>query len=221
MKLGLGSTDQWEDFINTITACATKCLGRRRSRPKKPWISPATLEIIESRRSARLQEDLTEYRRLNSVRNASIKNDRAAFWQKKATTLEEAAIRKYQGTLLRELRSGNRNLSTLIKDKAGRALTSEPECIARWQEHVSELLNQPLTPPTEELIDKANDPNDCSLCTTDDITPEEVRKVLGQLKNACASGMYHHSRTVREWRRGCRDVAHQHLQPRLVNGADP
>ena len=33
------STDQWEDFKNTITACATKCLGRRRSRPKKPWIT--------------------------------------------------------------------------------------------------------------------------------------------------------------------------------------
>ena len=63
----------------------------------------------------------------------------------------------------------------LIKDKAGRTLTSEPECIARWQEHLSELLNQPLTPPTEELIDQANHPNDC---TTDDITPEEVRKAL-------------------------------------------
>ena len=51
------------------------------------------------------------------------------------------------------------------------------------------------------------------ICTTDDITPEEVRKALGHL--------YHHSRTVKEWRRGCRDVVHQHLQLRLVNGADP
>ena len=186
------STDQWEDFKNTITACATTCLGRKRPRPKKSWITPATLEIIESRRSARLHGDLTEYRRLNSVRNASIKNDRAAFWQEKATTLEEAAIRKDQGTLFRELRSlrsGNRNFSTLIKDQSGRTLTSEPECIARLQEHFSELLNQPLTPPTEELIDRANHPNDCPLCTTDDITPEEVRKALGQLKNARASGI--------------------------------
>ena len=71
------STDQWEDFKNTITACATKCLGRRRPRPKKPWITPATFDIIESRRSARLHGDLTEYRSLNSARNASIKNDRA------------------------------------------------------------------------------------------------------------------------------------------------
>ena len=119
--------DPWEDFKNTITACATNCLGRKRPRPKKPWITPATLEIIESRRSARLHGDLTEYRRLNSVRNASIKNDRAAFWQEKATTLEEAAIRKDQGTLFRELRSlrsGNRNFSTLIKDQSGRTLTS-------------------------------------------------------------------------------------------------
>ncbi len=138
------STDQWEHFKNTITACATKCLGRRRSRPKKPWITPATLEIIESRRSARLHGDLPEYRRLNSVRNTSIKNDPAGLWQENATTLEEAAIRKNQGTLFRELRSlrsGNRNFSTLIKDKAGRILTSEPECIARWQENFSELLN--------------------------------------------------------------------------------
>ena len=61
--------------------------------------------------------------------------------------------------------------------------------LARWQEHFSELLNQPLTPPTEELIDRANHTNDCPLCTTDDITPEEVRKALGQLKNARASGI--------------------------------
>ena len=148
--------------------------------------------MIESRRSARLHGDLTEFRRLNSVRNASIKNDRAAFWQEKATTLEEAAIRKDQGTLFRELRSlrsGNRNFSTLIKDQSGRTLTSEPDCIARWQEYFSELLNQPLPPPTEELIDRANHPNDCPLFTTDDITPEEVRKALGQLKNARASGI--------------------------------
>ena len=113
------------------------------------------------------------------------KNDRAAFWQEKAATLEEAAIRKDQGTLfrvLRSLRSDNRNFSTHIKDKAGRTLTSEPECIARWQEHLSELLNQPLTQPTEELIDKANHPNDCPLCTTDAITPQEVRKALGKLR---------------------------------------
>ena len=75
------STDQWEDFKNTITACATKCLGRKRPRPKKPGITPVTLEITESRR---LHGDLTEYRRLNSVRNSSIKNARAAFWQEKA-----------------------------------------------------------------------------------------------------------------------------------------
>ena len=186
------SEDQWEDFKNTITARSTKCLGRRRPRPKKPWITPGTLEIIESRRSARLHGDLTEYCRLNSLRNASIKNDRAAFWQEKATTLEEAAIRKDQGTLFRELRSlrsGNRNFSTLIKDQSGRTLTSEPECIARWQEIFYKLLNHPLTPPKEELIGRANHPSDCPHCTTDDITPEEVRKALGQLKNARASGI--------------------------------
>ena len=60
------STDQWDDFKNTITACAAKCLGRRRTRPKKPWVTPVTLEI-----TARLHGDLKEYRRLNSVRNAS------------------------------------------------------------------------------------------------------------------------------------------------------
>ena len=50
-------------------------------------------------------------------------------------------------------------------------------------------MNQPLTPPKEELIGRANHPSDCPLCTTDDITPEEVRKALGQLKNARASGI--------------------------------
>ena len=136
--------------------------------------------------------------------------------------MEEAAIRKYHGTLFRELRSlrsANRNLLTLIKDNAGRPLPSEPECIARWQEHFSKLT---LTLPTEELIEQANHPNACPLCTTDYITPEVVRKALGQLKNARIGHLYQHSQTVNEWRRGCRcDVTHQHIQPRLVNGADP
>ena len=43
------STDQWEDFNNAITTSVAQCLGRRRSRPKKPWITPATPEINESR----------------------------------------------------------------------------------------------------------------------------------------------------------------------------
>ena len=79
--------------------------------------------------------------------------------------------------------------STLIKEKADMTLTSEPEFRAWFQEDFSELLNQPLTPATEELIDQANHPNDFPLCTTDFITPEEVRKALGQQKNARASGI--------------------------------
>ena len=113
--------------------------------------------------------------------------------------------------------------ATLIKDQSGRTLTSEPECIARWQENFSELLNQPLTLPTEELIDRANHPNDCPLCTIDDITPEEVRKALGQLKNARASGIC--TITAELLKNGGEAVvtylAHHNLQPRLVNGADP
>ena len=35
------STDIWDDFKNTIAACATKCLRRRLSCPKNPWITPA------------------------------------------------------------------------------------------------------------------------------------------------------------------------------------
>ena len=80
-------TDRWEHFKNAITTCAAQCLGRRRSSPRKPWITSATLEIIERGRSVRLHRYLTEYRRLNAVRNASIKNDRAAFWQEKVTLL--------------------------------------------------------------------------------------------------------------------------------------
>ena len=76
------------------------------------------------------------------------------------------------------MRSGNCNVSTLIEDKAGR---TDFNVSTRKQSTVAgtlELLNQPLTQPTEELINRANHPNDCPICTTDDITPEEVRKAL-------------------------------------------
>ena len=120
---------------NTTTACETKCFRRNAPAPRSHGSPGDTWNHWEPAvcpTSRRPHEILPP-----QLCTKCLQNDRGAFWQEKATTLEEAAVRKNEGTLfrvLRSLRSGNRNCSTPIRDKAGRTLISEPEYITRWQE---------------------------------------------------------------------------------------
>ena len=137
----------WPTFKTSVTAAAQNALGRSRPAAKQPWISSTTLNIVNRRREARLRGDRALYRQLNGARNASIRRDQETFWERKATQLEEASqrndLRQMYGTL-KSAKAEPNHRSFLVKDHRGNILATERECIGRWKEHFSQLLNHQL-----------------------------------------------------------------------------
>ncbi|KAI8484599.1 hypothetical protein Bbelb_377060 [Branchiostoma belcheri] len=149
-------TADWQNFKTEVLKAAEETVGRSRPAPKKPWVSHETLHIIDRRRAARLRGGMTEYRRINRERNSAIRRDRETFWADQATSLEEAAQRDDQHqvySILRRAKAGPQRRSSLIKDTAGNILSSEEDCITRWREHFSQLLNHPPVPEDPDLKD--------------------------------------------------------------------
>ncbi|KAI8494385.1 hypothetical protein Bbelb_276110 [Branchiostoma belcheri] len=186
-------TADWQNFKTEVLKAAEETVGRSRPAPKKPWILHETLHIIDCRRAARLRGDMTEYRRLNRERNSAIHRDRETFWADQATSLEEAAQRDDQHqvySILRRAKAGPQRRSSLIKDTAGNILSSEEDCITRWREHFSQLLNHPPVPEDPDLKDAADAADGSNTDSpTPPVTPDEIRTALRKLKNGKAPGI--------------------------------
>ena len=187
------STD-WDHFKEEVMSIANETLARRNNTPRRPWISAETLDIIDRRREARLRGDNATYRQLNAQRNASIRRDREAYWDGQAAQLEAAAQSndlRLTYSLLKKAKTETSRSNTLIKDRNGAVLTTEDECLARWKEHFSELLNHPPVPENDALNADVNNnrPADNPDCNTEPVTSAEVRAALTKLKNAKAPGI--------------------------------
>ena len=186
-------TDQWDRFKQEITAAAENTIGNARPTPKNPWVSNATLEIIEQRRAARLAGDMAEYRRLNRVRNAALRRDKEAYWANMADQLEEASRSHNQQkvySLLRKAKAGQQLKTHHIKDANGTVLTTETEALNRWREHFYHLLNHPPIPTDPDLLEEANNNHLTNQqCSIDPVTEAEVHAALKKLRNSKAPGV--------------------------------
>ena len=126
----------WDSFKEEVQASALHTLRRERPPPRRPWISTESLDLIEERRKARLIGKMRRYRRLNSLRNASLKADKERYWSNMADTLEAAARRNDHATIyrtLRDLRDKPRRKVTQVKDASGELLSTKDECLNRWK----------------------------------------------------------------------------------------
>ena len=125
--------------------------------------------------------------------NAAIRRDREKFWDEQATLLETAALHNDQKqvfNLLRRAKAGPRQKSFLVKDGAGEVLTTEHDCINRWKEHFSQLLNHPPIPEDPILTHTANTASIINPdCDTTPVSLAEVKAALKKLKNSKAPGI--------------------------------
>ncbi|KAI8510935.1 hypothetical protein Bbelb_118510 [Branchiostoma belcheri] len=93
-------------------------------------------------------------------------------------------------TNISEGRPLKKRRSSLIKDTAGNILSSEEDCITRWREHFSQLLNHPPVPEDPDLKDAADAADDSNTDSpTPPVTPDEVRTALRKLENGKAPGI--------------------------------
>ncbi|CAH1233298.1 Hypp676 [Branchiostoma lanceolatum] len=91
---------------------------------------------------------------------------------------------------LRQAKAGPRQRSFLIKDSSGNIISTEADCIHRWKEHFSQLLNHPPVPEDPTLAEEANATDGSNPdCLTAPVTPDEVKAALKKLKNGKAPGI--------------------------------
>ncbi len=191
-NLATDKVNDWQTFKESVIQSAHNVFGCFRSSSKKPWISERTLNIIDRRREARLRGDLTEYQRLNRQRNVAIAEDREKFWQAEAKHLESAANNNNMSrvfSLLRQARNGPRITTALVKDSNGNLIVTEANCLERWKEHFSLLLQHGTSPADPAISLAANAVALSTACSIDPVTPEEVRAALKKLNNRKAPGI--------------------------------
>ncbi|KAI8518836.1 hypothetical protein Bbelb_020930 [Branchiostoma belcheri] len=181
----------WSDIRQNITAAATRVLGHKRKRKKKDFLSEETLSIVEAMRKARLEGNLLECRRLNSVRNKLLRKDKQNWLDNLAEEAEAAARRGDQGSVYRTLRtlSGKTSSSTAaVKAMDGTIPDTPEQQLERWREHFQTLHNRPAPPPSPFLDALAATAIEDDSVPTGPPTLEEVVKAIGKLKPGRAAG---------------------------------
>ncbi|CAM4466358.1 unnamed protein product [Leuciscus chuanchicus] len=192
-NLATEKVNNWQTFKESVIQSAHNVFGCFRPSPKKPWISERTLNIIDWRREARLRGDLTEYQRLNRQCNVAIAEDREKFWQAEAKHLESAANNNNMSrvfSLLRQARNGPRIKTALVKDSDGNLIATEANCLELWKEHFSLLLQHGTSPADPAISSATNAAAPSAVCSTDPVTPEEVRAALEKLNNRKAPSIF-------------------------------
>ena len=185
--------DMWEQFRDEVTEAAIKCT-KSIKYPRKPWVSQESLIKIEECRNARLAGNMPLYRTLSRRRKVALQQDQNKYWNEKADSLENAAINNDHATMFREFRTlatstAVKNNINMVKDKAGNIISNNCDCLNRWKEHYSELLNKDPVPHNPETSTAAaNAPTDLSI-SEGAVTLDEVRNAVKSLKNDRAAGI--------------------------------
>ena len=82
-----------------------------------------------------------------------------------------------------------KNNINIVKDKEGNIISNNCDCLNRWKEHYSKLLNKdPVPHNSETSTAAANAPTDLSI-SEDEVTLDEVRNAVKSLKNDRAAGI--------------------------------
>ena len=198
--------DMWEQFREEVTDAAIKCT-KSIKYPRKPWVSQESLIMIEECRNARLAGNMPLYRTLSRRRKVALQRDQNKYWNDKAETLENAANNNDHAIMFREFRTlatsaTVKNNINIVKDKEGNVISNNCDCLNRWKEHYSELLNKdPVPHNSETSTAAANAPTDLSI-SEDEVTLDEVRNAVKSLKNDRAAGICNvTAELLKVWRR--------------------
>ncbi|XP_062573819.1 uncharacterized protein LOC134235688 [Saccostrea cucullata] len=140
--------DIWENMIQGYNETADSKLGVK-EKEEKPWISSDSWKVIEERKQLKLQLTNSRSERLKrSLRNKysikdrevkrSMRNDRRKGTEDMITEAERAASNGHMKTvyeITRVLSNVKKGMTTAMKDKEGKILSSQDERKKRWKEH--------------------------------------------------------------------------------------
>ena len=180
----------WNVVKDTIHETASKILGKPKPKPKKPWISPDTFDLIDKKRQLRQQrlqsEEANErYKTTKHSVQTGIRSDKDNWLEEQCTILEELNAKNNSRDFFKSVnkltkkvshRSGN------IRSKTGRLLTEVNDIKDRWKEFAEDLYDKtdhttltPDIPITPQILEP-------------DILRDEVARALHHLPNNKAPG---------------------------------
>ena len=120
---------RWQQFASSAVDIAQRVLPAKAAQAARPWISEATLHLIQLRNAARMRNDRGDVLLLNRrIRNAA-RNDRKRWLEGQLVSGDWREIRK--------LSKGNATLGRL-KDRSGNVVSTEAraETLAEYYERV-------------------------------------------------------------------------------------
>ena len=147
-----------ENYYTRYFVCNVREVLGPRLYAKKPWISQATLSIIDQRRNAMQRGDLEEFWRLAGPRGRSLRHDKQQWTEQIASSGESHLLNgeiKDAFGKFRQLRQKRTVTSAPLMSADGSLLSDKASVMSRWQEHFSTLLNRPLHPPPVALLSEA------------------------------------------------------------------
>jgi len=125
---------------------------------KKDWISDATRELVDRKRSARLQGGRDKYKSLCKDTKRQVRKDRQD-WAENLAALGEIRLQSYQVkdafANFRQLRCATQRFSSPLLDSNGTLICDSKAKAELWRTHYSSLLNRPPAPISSYLIDAA------------------------------------------------------------------
>jgi len=147
----------WTCYKSTLDTAAWEVLGPRRQ-AKQPWISQATLSIVEQWRRAVLAGDVEEYKRLAGPRRRALRHDKQQWAEQIALEGEQCLCSgeiKDAFTKFCQLRPRSTVPPTPLKAADGSLLSDRVSVVSRWKKHFCNLLNRPLHDPPDVLVTEA------------------------------------------------------------------
>ena len=183
--------------LNTaLNAAAERHLPKHAFERKRPWISDATLDLIQQRQEARIAGDWEREKTLYKKTKLSVKRDRGAWLEDMLQTGDWSAVRK--------IRKGPTPTQGRLKNLAGELVSSEcrAEAMAEYLENVhwaprptlpaacADMLGATLPVRTDsidenEVISAATKLKRNRACGVDGIPPEFWKAVLQKGSPSC------------------------------------
>ena len=120
----------WASYCEMVHDLAKSELPVKQKQPNKPWISQATLELLEARRTARLSGNFILEKDLRKATNKSAAKDRTAWLERLGSEGDWKNLAK--------LREGFKPKQGRLRNMAGQIVSSEDsaETLAEYLENV-------------------------------------------------------------------------------------
>ncbi|KAK3547692.1 hypothetical protein QTP86_026941, partial [Hemibagrus guttatus] len=187
--------DDWESTAEVIRETGRKVLGvssgRRKEDKETWWWNEEVQDSIQRKRLAkkkwdmdRTEENRQEYKELQHRVKREVSKAKQKAYDELYTRLDTREGEKDLYRLARQRDRDGKDVQQVrvIKDRAGRVLTSEESVQRRWKEYFEELMNEENE--REKRVEGVNSVEQ----EVDKIRKDEVRKALKKMKSGKAVG---------------------------------